>query len=100
MADKSYYVYFITNKYNNVLYIGVTNDLKRRIWEYKTGRGGGFAKKYNCDKLVCYEIFGEINDALNREGQLKKWVRDKKNVLVNRENPLWQDWWESIAHQC
>ena len=98
MSEKIYYVYFITNKYNNVIYTGVTNDLKRRIWEHREGKTKGFASRYNCRKLVYFEVFGEINDALIREGKLKRYTRERKDELVNRENPAWEDRWEQIAH--
>ena len=86
------YVYFMTNKHNNVLYIGVSNDLQRRVWEHKNGVDkGSFTYKYNCHKLVYYEIFGDIRYAIEREKQLKNWKRAWKNALVDKENPDWQD---------
>jgi len=69
----------------------VTNDLSRRIFEHKNKLNNGFTKKYNLDKLVYFELFSEINDAIRREKELKKWRREKKNKLVETMNPLWRD---------
>ena len=91
MMDKQYYVYIITNKTNNVLYIGVTNNLVRRIFEHKNKLVEGFAMKYNLYKLVYYEITNDINSALEREKQLKNWHREWKINLINSFNPSWKD---------
>ena len=72
---KDYYVYILSNKANTVLYIGVTNNLERRIYEHKNGVLEGFTKKYNVHKLVYFEMCGDIKDAIAREKQLKKWSR-------------------------
>ena len=85
------HVYFLTNQYNNVLYIGVTNDILRRIAEHKAKVNKGFTYKYNCEKLVYYETFMFLTDAIAREKQLKNWKRDWKNKLVNDFNPEWKD---------
>jgi putative endonuclease len=69
----------------------VTNDLSRRIFEHKNKLNNSFTKKYNLDKLVYFELFSEINDAIRREKELKKWRREKKNKLVETMNPLWRD---------
>ena len=87
-----YYVYLLTNKTNNVLYIGVTNDLTRRIREHKSEEIEGFTKKYHVHKLVYFEEYSEVNDAINREKQLKRWKRSKKNELIESKNPRWDDW--------
>ena len=71
ISMKSYYVYILTNKNNSVLYVGVTNDIVRRIWEHKSKLIEGFTKKYNVDKLVYYEKFDDPNSAIAREKQLK-----------------------------
>ena len=89
--DKQYYVYILTNKSNNVLYIGVTNDLIRRISEHKTKLVEGFTKKYNLQKLVYYEATNDIESAINREKQLKNWHRDWKMNLIDQFNPDWKD---------
>ncbi len=90
-----YYVYFMSNNWNNVLYIGVTNDIRRRVLEHKTGENSScFTKKYKCTKLVYVEEYGDINQAIAREKQLKGWRRDRKNELVVKKNPAWQDLWE------
>lgn len=88
---KDYYVYMLTNKYNNVLYIGVTNNIKRRTYEHKMKIVEGFTSKYNCVKLVWYEHFADINLAISREKQLKNWKRVWKNVLIEEQNPNWND---------
>ena len=91
MTEKAYYVYLLTNWNNKVMYVGVTNDLERRIYEHKEKVVKGFTQKYNVNKLVYYEQTSDIVEALNREKEIKKWRRDKKNRLVVNTNPLWQD---------
>ena len=91
MLSKQYYVYFLTNWNNKVLYIGVTNDLKRRVYEHKNALTQGFTQKYNVNKLVYYEICEEIEGAISREKQIKAGSRQKKNELVARVNPGWED---------
>ena len=86
-----YYVYLLTNRNDAVMYVGVTNDLKRRIIEHRSGLIEGFTKKYHVHKLVYYETFRNINNAIKREKQLKGWVREKKNRLVESVNPQWKD---------
>jgi putative endonuclease len=89
--DRQYYVYILTNKSNNVLYIGVTNDLIRRIFEHKNKLVEGFTKKYNLRKLVYYEATNDIESAINREKQLKNWHRNWKMNLIDQFNPDWKD---------
>jgi len=91
MEMKQYYVYILTNKSNKVLYIGVTNNLERRMFEHKNKLVEGFTKKYNLNKLVYYEGTSDIQSALEREKQLKNWHRDWKINLVNNFNPMWKD---------
>ena len=86
-----YYVYIITNKKEGVLYIGVTNDLERRMFEHKHKIIKGFSEKYNLDKLVYFEKYQHINDAIKREKNLKKWKRDWKIKLIIEENYNWND---------
>jgi putative endonuclease len=93
---KNYYVYLLTNWNNKVIYLGVTNDLNRRIYEHKNKLISGFTKKYNLNKLVYFEETCDINAAINREKEIKKWRREKKDILVNQINPNWQDLSEAI----
>ncbi|MBO5883407.1 MAG: GIY-YIG nuclease family protein [Clostridia bacterium] len=90
-----YYVYILVNKNNTVMYIGVTNDLKRRLYEHKSDQIKGFTNKYQVHKLVYFEEYSEVNQAIAREKQLKCWVRSKKNQLVEKKNPNWNDWGEN-----
>ena len=87
----TYYVYMLTNEYNNVLYVGVTNDLKRRVYEHQSGLIEGFTQKYNVHKLVWYECCHDVKDVIAREKQLKGWVRSKKEALIREMNPEWRD---------
>jgi putative endonuclease len=91
------FVYFLTNKYNNVLYRGVTNNIIRRVAEHKVKVKKGYVNKYNCDKLVYYEQGTLISSAIVREKQLKNWKREWKNTLVNDFNPEWRDLSEDIG---
>ena len=88
---KRYYTYILTNKYNEVLYIGVTNDLERRVAEHRSGMIPGFTQKYNCHKLVYYEEYSEVEMAIAREKQLKKWSRPKKDTLIATMNKEWEE---------
>ena len=87
----NYYIYFLTNWNNKVLYVGVTSDLNRRVYEHKNKIVKGFTEKYNVDKLVYLEETKDVNAALEREKQIKKWSRQKKNALVISMNPQWKD---------
>ena len=91
-----YWIYILANKYNNVLYIGVTNDLQRRVFEHKNKLVEGFTQKYNVDRLVYYESTEDIEAAILREKQLKNWRKEKKLVLIERMNPKWLDLSEDI----
>ena len=86
-----YFVYILTNKSNKVLYIGVTNDLERRIYEHKNKMVDGFSKRYNLTKLVYFEETSDVKSAIEREKQLKNWHREWKKNLINRFNPDWKD---------
>ncbi len=86
-----YYVYILTNWNNRVMYVGVTNNLERRIYEHKNKVLDGFTKKYNVDKLVYFEQTSDIRAAIEREKQIKGWLREKKNALVETVNPEWKD---------
>ena len=89
--SKRYYLYMMTNKHLNVLYTGVTNDLRRRVNEHKEKRVESFSKQYNTDRLVYYEEFYEVDQAIAREKQLKGGSRKKKDLLVEKMNPEWKD---------
>jgi putative endonuclease len=89
--DYNFWIYIVTNRNHSVLYIGVTNRLSRRIWEHREGNHPGFVADYRCAKLIYYEWYRDIRDAIARESQLKKWSRTKKVVLINRLNPSWRD---------
>ena len=86
-----YYVYILASQTNSVLYIGVTNNLRRRLDEHKNGAIIGFTKRYHVDKLVYYEVYSEITDAFEREKRLKRLGHEKKNWLVESKNPSWSD---------
>lgn len=86
-----YYVYILTNQKNNVMYIGVTNNLERRLHEHKHQLVDGFTKRYNVDKLVYFEETTDINAAITGEKQLKGRTRTRKNELVDTMNPQWAD---------
>lgn len=88
---KTYYVYLLTNWNNKVMYVGMTNNLERRIYEHKNKLINGFTKKYNINKLVYYEETSDVNSALSREKEIKKWRREKKDTLVLNSNPEWKD---------
>jgi putative endonuclease len=88
---KDYYVYIMTNQYNTVLYVGVTNDLLRRVQEHKDGVNNGFTSRYRIKKLVYYEISGDVESAILREKQIKGGSRAKKLQLIDEMNPDWQD---------
>lgn len=85
-----YYIYILASE-SGTLYIGVTNDLMRRVWEHKNNLVEGFSKKYGCHKLVYYEICEDIYVAITREKQLKNWRREKKEQLIKTINPPWLD---------
>jgi len=87
----TYYVYLLTNWNNKVMYLGVTNNLERRLYEHKNKLVKGFTEKYNVNKLVYFEETQDVTAAIAREKEIKKWRREKKNQLVNRMNPNWKD---------
>ena len=88
---KTYYIYIFASKRNGTLYIGITNDLTRRIFEHKTGLINGFTKKYSVNKLVYFESTNDVNAAILREKRLKKWKRQWKIELIEKSNPDWKD---------
>jgi putative endonuclease len=85
------FILILTNKSNKVIYIGVTNDLERRMFEHKNKLVEGFTKRYNLMKLVFYEVTEDVESAISREKQLKNWHRDWKINLINQFNPEWED---------
>lgn len=89
--SKQFYVYIMTNKSNEVLYTGVTNDLQRRVWEHKNGEARGFTKRYNVGRLIYYEVFDDPETAIAREKQIKKGPRKRKVALIESMNPDWRD---------
>ncbi len=94
--NKQHYVYIMTNKNNSVLYTGMTNNLIRRVYEHKEKIIDGFTKKYNCTKLVYYEIFNDSYNAIAREKQIKAGSRKKKIDLINAVNPEWKDLYDDL----
>ena len=94
--SKQYYVYIMTNKRNTVLYTGVTNDLRRRVYEHREKLVAGFTRKYNIIKLVYYEIFQDPENAIIREKHLKAGSRQKKIDLINQMNKEWRDLYEQL----
>ena len=93
---QQYYVYIMTNKRNTVLYTGVTNDLKRRVYQHKAKLVSGFTRKYNVNKLVYYEIGGDVGGAIAREKQIKGRSRQKKMDMISSMNDDWQDLYEKL----
>ena len=91
MTEHRYYVYILTNIHRTVLYIGVTNDLQRRVGEHRAETTEGFTARYHVTRLLYYEEYQYIRDAIAREKQLKAGSRQKKNELIERENPNWLD---------
>ncbi len=87
----TYYVYILASRRNGTLYIGVTNDLVRRVYEHKEDLVPGFTSKYGVHQLVYYETFDNVQEAIEREKRLKKWKRQWKLALIEEANPLWKD---------
>ena len=96
MMERQYYVYIMTNKHNTVLYTGVTNDLKRRVYEHDEKMGSEFTRKYNLNKLVYYEIFNDVRYAITREKQIKAGSRVKKIKLITALNPDWDNLYNKL----
>lgn len=91
MDIKQYYIYILFSKKNGTLYVGVTNDLIKRVWQHKNKLAEGFTKRYGVDKLGYYEVFDNINSAISREKQLKGGNRKTKIELIELNNPDWND---------
>ncbi len=95
MENKQYYIYFMTNFEETTLYVGVTNNLERRVYEHKNKLLKGFTSRYHLKKLVHYEIYNDIEQAIAREKQIKSWSRQRKNELIKSNNANWDDLSES-----
>jgi putative endonuclease len=93
----SYYVYIIASRRDGAIYIGVTNDLVRRVYEHRIKAVPSFASKYNITQLVWFEVYDDPVSAISREKELKKWKRAWKVQLIEKDNPEWQDLYESIC---
>ncbi len=91
------FVYMLASKRNGTLYIGVTNNLLKRVQQHKNDVTEGFTRKYNVHSLVYYEVFNRIQDAITREKQMKKWKRQWKMELIEKSNPNWEDLFESLS---
>ncbi len=91
MGDRSYWIYILASARNGTLYISVTNSLERRMWQHKLEKPEGFTARYHVDRLVYFEAFRSIENAIAREKQLKGGSRAKKLALINQSNPVWQD---------
>jgi putative endonuclease len=94
----AYYVYILASKKHGTLYIGVTNDLVRRVYEHRTKAVPGFTTKYGVDKLVLFEIYEDAVTAIAREKEFKKWRRDWKTRLIEEQNPNWDDLYTGITN--
>ena len=97
MRNHEYYVYILTSERNSVFYVGVTNDLIRRIYEHKHNMIDGFTKKYNVKMLVYYEYFNDIREAIYREKVIKKWKRKYKIHAIENMNPEWKDLYDDLV---
>lgn len=93
---KQYFVYILASKKNGTLYIGVTSDLIRRVYEHKNNMADGFTKKYRIHMLVFYEVHPDVREAITREQQIKKWNRSWKLRLIEQANPDWEDLYDGL----
>ena len=93
---RQYYVYFLASRPGGTLYVGVANNVLRRVYEHRSKAVQGFTKSYNIDKLVHYEIYSSIQDALQREKNIKHWPRAWKTKLILQNNPSWRDLYEDL----
>jgi putative endonuclease len=93
---KQFYVYILASKRNGTVYAGVTSDLVKRVWEHKNKLVEGFTEKYGVDKLVFYEVHTDVENAIRREKQIKKWNRSWKLRLIEEKNPEWKDLFDEI----
>ncbi|HUI95042.1 MAG TPA: GIY-YIG nuclease family protein [Xanthobacteraceae bacterium] len=93
---RQFFIYILTNQRHTVLYVGVTNDLAKRVYQHRNKLVGGFTSRYNVDKLVYYEVFEDAYSAISREKQIKGGSRQKKIDLINSMNPQWRDLYETL----
>ncbi|CAN7751019.1 GIY-YIG nuclease family protein [Bradyrhizobium sp. LjRoot220] len=93
----SYYVYILASRRDGAIYVGVTNDIVRRVYEHRIKAVPGFTSKYNITQLVWFEAYDDPTSAISREKELKKWKRRWKTELIEAQNPLWKDLYESIC---
>jgi putative endonuclease len=93
----AYYVYMLASRPRGTVYIGVTGDLVRRVSEHRSGAVPGFTRRYGVSRLVWFEIFGDVNAAIQREKTLKHWLRAWKIALIERNNPTWRDLYDEVA---
>jgi len=96
-VDRQFSVYILTSRRNGTLYVGVTSDLIKRIWEHKNKMIEGFTKKYHVDRLVYYEMHTDVEGAITREKQIKKWRRAWILQLIEKENPGWRDLYQDLV---
>jgi len=96
LSQKQFYVYLLANKRNGTLYLGMTNDLIRRVYEHKNGLNKGFAAKHGVNQLVWYEVHESAMAAIEREKQLKNWKRSWKLELIEKSNPDWIDLYDGL----
>jgi putative endonuclease len=96
---RSFYVYILTNRIGGTLYIGVTNDLVRRVYEHKSNAAESFTKRHDVNRMVYFECFDDIEQAIHREKRLKKWTRAWKISLIEKDDPNWIDLYPQIAGQ-
>lgn len=94
--EQQYYVYILASKRNGTLYIGISSNLKDRIYKHKQGIYDGFTKKYKVNKLVYYEVYTDVRDSIAREKQLKNWKREWKIQLIEKDNPAWRDLFDDL----
>ena len=95
--DKASYVYILASGLNGTLYVGVTSDLVKRVWQHREGLADGFTKRHGVKHLVRYEVHGEILKAIRREKQIKKWERAWKVAMIQKANPRWRDLYAEIT---
>ena len=94
---KQYYVYILASRKNGVLYIGITSNILKRVYEHKNNLVDGFTKKYHVHTLVYYEVFDDVREAITREKRIKKWNRQWKIVLIERVNQEWKDLYKGLT---
>jgi putative endonuclease len=97
LLTNTYFVYLLASRINGTLYVGVTNDLARRVWQHREGIGGAFTKKYRVHRLVWFEVHADIGAAITREKQIKKWNRAWKIQMIEQLNPRWDDLYETLV---